>query len=138
VAEVWVPGGEVTFEFFAINISLLAPCAFAFIAIPLDCANMLGNKTWDQWIEEYSRGHRHPVNRICHLLGIPIIVLSLVLILPGAFIPGVWSVAIVLFLIGWVFQFAGHIFERKPPEFFRDWRFLFVGLRWWVAKIRFR
>lgn len=32
---------------------------------------------------------------------------------------------------GWVFQFIGHAAEGKPPEFFRDWRFLFVGLRWW-------
>jgi hypothetical protein len=35
-------------------------------------------------------------------------------------------------------QFVGHAFEGKPPEFFRDWRFLFVGLRWWVAKMRGR
>jgi hypothetical protein len=32
----------------------------------------------------------------------------------------------------------GHAFEGKPPEFLHDWRFLFVGLRWWVAKIRGR
>jgi hypothetical protein len=24
----------------------------------------------------------------------------------------------------------------KPPEFFHDWRFLFVGVRWWWAKIQ--
>jgi hypothetical protein len=29
-------------------------------------------------------------------------------------------------------------FEGKPPEFFHDWRFLFVGLRWWMAKVRGR
>ena len=43
--------------------------------------------------------------------------------------------ALALFVIGWIFQFVGHAFEGKPPEFFHDWRFLFVGLRWWVAKI---
>jgi hypothetical protein len=36
------------------------------------------------------------------------------------------------------FPFVGHAFEGKPPEFFRDWRFLFVGLRWWAAKVRGR
>src|SRR5581483_10587965 len=97
---------------------------------------MLGNKTWDQWIEEYSRSHRHPVNRICHLLGIPLIVLSIFLILAAAFIRSLWTVAAVLFVLGWIFQFAGHIFEGKRPEFFGDWRFLFVGLRWWVAKVK--
>ena len=35
-------------------------------------------------------------------------------------------------------QFLGHAFEGKRPEFFHDWRFLFVGLRWWVAKMRGR
>jgi uncharacterized membrane protein YGL010W len=34
-----------------------------------------------------------------------------------------------------VFQFIGHAFEGKPPEFFKDWRFLFVGLSWWFAKL---
>jgi uncharacterized membrane protein YGL010W len=43
-----------------------------------------------------------------------------------------------LFVGGWLFQFVGHAVEGKPPEFFHDWRFLFVGVRWWVAKMRGR
>ena len=39
------------------------------------------------------------------------------------------------FVIGWILQFIGHYFEGEKPEFFKDWRFLFVGLRWWLAKI---
>jgi uncharacterized membrane protein YGL010W len=46
-----------------------------------------------------------------------------------------WMLAAGLFVAGWIFQFIGHAFEGKPPEFFQDWRFLFVGLRWWFAKI---
>jgi uncharacterized membrane protein YGL010W len=95
-----------------------------------------GGKTRQEWIEEYSRSHQHPVNRVCHLFGIPIIVLSLLLIPAGIVFHGVWPFAAVLFLLGWALQFAGHVFERKLPEFFRDWRFLFVGLRWWVTKIK--
>jgi uncharacterized membrane protein YGL010W len=38
-------------------------------------------------------------------------------------------------VVGWVFQFIGHAFEGKPPEFLKDWRFLFVGLSWWLAKL---
>ena len=38
----------------------------------------------------------------------------------------------------WVLQFVGHYYEGKPPEFFHDWRFLLVGLRWWLAKIKGR
>jgi len=45
---------------------------------------------------------------------------------------------VTLFVTGWALQFIGHAFEGKRPEFFHDWRFLFVGLRWWVAKVRGR
>ena len=41
-----------------------------------------------------------------------------------------------LFVLGWVLQFVGHAVEGKPPEFFKDPRFLLVGLRWWLAKMR--
>ena len=78
---------------------------------------MLGGKTWEQWIAQYAQSHQHPVNRFCHTLGIPLIALSLPL---------------------FVVQFIGHAVEGKPPEFLHDWRFLFVGLRWWFAKIRGR
>ena len=43
--------------------------------------------------------------------------------------------AVFLFVVGWIFQFVGHAFEGKPPEIFKDWRFAFVGLRWWLAKV---
>jgi uncharacterized membrane protein YGL010W len=51
---------------------------------------------------------------------------------------GLWPWGLALFILGWTFQFVGHYVEGKPPEFFKDWRFLFVGLRWWVAKLRGR
>jgi uncharacterized membrane protein YGL010W len=99
---------------------------------------MLGGRTWDQWISQYAQSHQHPVNRFCHTLGIPLIALSLPLLVVALFVGGFWAVPLALFLVGWIFQFVGHAFEGKPPEFFHDWRFLFVGLRWWIAKIRGR
>ena len=88
------------------------------------------------WVGEYSEAHRHPVNRLCHSLGIPMIAVSLALALGGFYYHPLWIYALVLFVVGWVLQFVGHWFEGKPPEFFRDPRFLFVGLRWWFAKLR--
>lgn len=99
---------------------------------------MLGGRSWDHWVAQYSQSHQHPVNRLCHTLGIPLIVISLPLFLAALMTSGFWPVPLALFVIGWIFQFVGHAFEGKPPEFFHDWRFLFVGLRWWVAKIRGR
>jgi uncharacterized membrane protein YGL010W len=99
---------------------------------------MLGGRSWNEWIEQYARGHRHPFNLLCHTIGIPLIVLSLPLFLAAFFIGGLWPVPVALFIAGWVLQFAGHIVEGKRPEFFNDWRFLLVGLRWWVAKVQGR
>jgi uncharacterized membrane protein YGL010W len=96
---------------------------------------MLGNRTNEQWVAQYSTSHQHPVNRISHTLGIPIILFSLALFLVSIFLHRMWVYAGVLFAIGWILQFIGHAFERKEPEFFHDWRFLLVGVRWWWAKI---
>ena len=100
-----------------------------------DQTAMLGGRSSEQWITQYSGSHRHPVNRICHTLGIPLILVSLPLFLGSIFIHRLWLYALGLFVVGWMLQFIGHAFERKEPEFFQDWRFLFVGVRWWWAKI---
>jgi uncharacterized membrane protein YGL010W len=97
---------------------------------------MLGNRPMSDWVAQYALSHQHPVNRFCHTVGIPLIVASLPLFVVAFFVDGWWPVPTGLFLAGWAFQFVGHAVEGKPPEFFQDWRFLFVGLRWWVAKIR--
>lgn len=106
---------------------------------------MLGNKPMAQWVEEYGHSHQHPINRLCHTFGIPMIAGSVVLaiglgvatLLRGTtdLIVASWWLAAALFVVGWGLQFAGHAIEGKPPEFLRDWRFLFVGLRWWVSKV---
>ena len=99
---------------------------------------MLGNRTSDEWIAQYATSHQHPVNRVCHTLGIPLIVIALAMFVLSIVVSALWKWALALFIVGWVFQFVGHAFEGKPPEFLHDWRFLFVGLRWWVAKMRGR
>jgi uncharacterized membrane protein YGL010W len=99
---------------------------------------MLGGRRWDEWIAQYATSHRHPVNRACHSVGIPAITLSLLMLPVLLVAPNLWPVPVALFAGGWGLQFIGHAFEGKPPEFFRDYRFLFVGLRWWVAKVRGR
>jgi uncharacterized membrane protein YGL010W len=98
----------------------------------------MSNRSWDDWIAEYGRSHTHPANRLCHTIGIPLIAISIVIFVLAVALPGLWIVATSLFVVGWIFQFVGHAYERKPPEFLKDWRFLFVGLRWWLAKIRGR
>jgi uncharacterized membrane protein YGL010W len=97
---------------------------------------MLAGKPWEQWIAQYEQSHQHPVNRLCHMIGIPLIAASIPWLGFEWLVAGRWWLAVLLFAVGWGFQFIGHWFEGQPPEFFTDWRFLFVGLRWWWAKVR--
>jgi uncharacterized membrane protein YGL010W len=95
----------------------------------------LGNRSWDDWIAQYSTSHQNRINRACHLFGIPMIVASLF----TGLLAIVWHrlawIALGMFLFGWTLQFIGHAFEGKRPEFINDWRFLLVGTRWWTRKV---
>jgi uncharacterized membrane protein YGL010W len=97
---------------------------------------LMSSRSWQDWIGEYAQSHQHPANRLCHTIGIPMIALAIVVFAASIFVAGLWRIALGLFVVGWIFQFVGHAYERKPPEFLKDWRFLFVGLRWWLAKLR--
>lgn len=103
-----------------------------------DAHLILGETPLEDWIGQYEQGHQHPLNRSFHTFGIPMIVISLPLFLLAPLVRGFWKIPLSLFTIGWIFQFAGHAIEGKPPEFFKDWRFLFVGTRWWLRKIQGR
>jgi len=96
----------------------------------------MGGKSWDEWVEEYSLSHQNRINQITHSIGIPMIVISLVAAVVGLFMKLTVAIyiSVALFLIGWILQFIGHYFEGKPPEFLKDYRFLFVGVRWWFKK----
>jgi uncharacterized membrane protein YGL010W len=76
------------------------------------------------FMEEYKAKHRHPLNRLTHSIGIPMIVLSL----PVLFFS--WKWAIVLFVAGWIFQFVGHAIEGNQPAFFRNPIYLLIGPLW--------
>jgi uncharacterized membrane protein YGL010W len=99
---------------------------------------LFSGRTWSDWIDEYARSHQHPVNRTCHTIGIPMVALSVPCALGALFMPSLAAVALGLFALGWIFQFVGHAYEGKRPEFFKDLRFLLVGVRWWLEKAQGR
>ena len=99
---------------------------------------LMSQRSWDEWISQYAESHTHPANRFCHTIGIPMIAASFPALLLLLADLRLWPVPAGLFIVGWIFQFVGHAYEGKPPEFLRDWRFLFVGLRWWLAKLKGR
>lgn len=88
-------------------------------------------------LENYKKSHTHPVNKILHAIGIPVIVISLIFLM----ITGMgynWkhaSWAVGLFVFGWILQIVGHFFEGKPPAFFSNPIYLLIAPIWWIKKI---
>ena len=82
--------------------------------------------TLSELLGRYRRDHTHPVNKATHMVGIPMIVLSLPVLLLNPWL------GLGLFVAGWILQFVGHAFEGNKPSFFSDPRFLLVGVAFFV------
>jgi uncharacterized membrane protein YGL010W len=78
-------------------------------------------------VENYKAKHRHPLNKLSHSIGIPMIVVSLPLFFFN------WRWALAFFIVGWILQFVGHFIEGNQPAFFQNPFYLLVG-PWWLAK----
>ncbi len=78
-------------------------------------------------VDNYESRHRHPLNRLSHSIGIPMIVVSLPLFFFS------WRGALALFVVGWIFQFIGHAIEGNQPAFFSNPIHLLVG-PWWLIR----
>ena len=66
---------------------------------------MLGGRSWDSWIAEYSESHQHPLNRLTHTFGIPMIMAALPMMLAGIFCRSALWFGVALFGVGWALQF---------------------------------
>lgn len=80
------------------------------------------------YIADYKAKHRHPLNRLAHSIGIPLILISL----PLVFIDWRWGLA--LFFTGWAFQFLGHAIEGNEPAFFKNPFYLLIGPFWLIRR----
>jgi uncharacterized membrane protein YGL010W len=81
------------------------------------------------FIDTYKAKHRHPLNKLSHSIGIPMIVVSLPLFLFD------WRWALGLFVVGWILQFLGHAVEGNQPAFFKNPVFLLVGPLWLIRRL---
>lgn len=79
------------------------------------------------FVDNYKEKHQHPLNRLTHTVGIPMIVVSLPLFFFN------WRWALGLFIVGWILQFVGHAIEGNQPAFFRNPLYLLVG-PWWLVR----
>lgn len=80
--------------------------------------------SFHDYMRVYSEDHQHPINKMTHMVGIPLIVASLPVI------PIVPPVGLSMFGVGWALQFTGHFFEGKKPSFTKDPLYLAIGPVW--------
>lgn len=81
------------------------------------------------FVENYKAKHQHPLNKLSHSVGIPLIVVAL----PLFFLS--WRWALGLFIAGWVLQFVGHAIEGNQPAFFSNPLYLLVGPLWLLRRL---
>ena len=81
------------------------------------------------FVEEYKAKHQHPINKLTHTIGIPMIVISLIVVFFN------WKLGLTLFIVGWVLQFIGHAFEGNMPAFFSNPIYLLIGPLWFLKKV---
>jgi len=70
---------------------------------------------WTREFAYYLCEHRHPLNRLTHMFGVPILVISGVWALAA---PS-WRVFVVGWTIGWAIQILGHRIEGNRPALLR-------------------
>ena len=83
----------------------------------------------ESFIDNYKAKHQHPINKLTHTIGIPMIVISLPLFFFS------WRWALLLFVVGWILQFVGHAVEGNQPAFFKNPFYLLVGPLWFVRRL---
>ena len=83
----------------------------------------------DSLVDNYKSQHQHPLNKLCHVIGIPMITIAW----PLFFFRWRWALA--LFVTGWILQFVGHAIEGNRPAFFQNPIYFFIGPVWFVRRI---
>lgn len=63
------------------------------------------------------------------------LMLTFILWWPTQFSSSLLTIAISIFVVGWVMQIIGHKIEGKKPSFFTDIQFLLIGPAWIMAEL---
>jgi hypothetical protein len=84
-----------------------------------------------QYMAQYDHEHSHPMNKVLHGIGIPIILAGIVLL-----VLTFWRLGAALFFGGWVLLFVGHRVEGNNPAFFQGVIYFLVGPVWIAKEIK--
>jgi uncharacterized membrane protein YGL010W len=84
-------------------------------------------------LETYEAEHRHPVNRVLHAVGIPVVVLATT-VLMSPWRPFGWSrkASLAALATGWGLLLVGHAIEGNRPAILRTPTAALSALAWWT------
>ncbi len=87
-------------------------------------------------LQVYALQHQHPLNQLCHFIGIPTILVGIAWLPVAWFVWGTlgWEVWLACQVVGWFFQLLGHRIEGNKPAFVDAPAQLLVGPVFFVLK----
>jgi len=84
-----------------------------------------------EYMARYNHEHTNVWNKICHGIGIPLVIAGIVLLFMLR-----WKIGLALFVLGWIFLFGGHRIEGNKPAFFQGVIYFLVGPLWIAKEIK--
>ncbi|MHB8525182.1 MAG: DUF962 domain-containing protein [Candidatus Acidiferrales bacterium] len=84
-----------------------------------------------EYMARYDHEHTNRWNKVCHGIGIPLVIAGIVLLLML-----LWRLGLTLFVLGWIFLFGGHRIEGNKPAFFQGVIYFLVGPLWIAKEIK--
>lgn len=84
-----------------------------------------------EYMARYDHEHTNRWNKVCHGIGIPLVIAGLILLILLR-----WKLGLSLFVLGWIFLFGGHRIEGNKPAFFQGIIYFLVGPIWVANEIK--
>jgi uncharacterized membrane protein YGL010W len=86
-------------------------------------------------LEKYEQTHQHPINRVLHAVGIPLIVVcALAAVSPWRPFGLSRELSFIGFGAGWVLLFVGHFIEGNRPLVLSNSSAVVTAPMWWVRR----
>jgi len=84
-----------------------------------------------EYMARYDLEHTNRWNKVCHGIGIPLVIAGLMLLILLR-----WRIGLTLFVLGWILLFGGHRIEGNKPAFFQGVVYFLVGPIWVAKEIK--
>ena len=113
------------------GLRLLAHAEYLRYKLAYSCLGRSAMASLSEYMARYDHEHTNVWNKICHGIGIPLVIAGIVLLLMLR-----WKIGLALFILGWIFLFGGHRIEGNKPAFFQGVIYFLVGPLWIAKEIK--